>query len=242
MKEKFKMILVSCLLIGGCGTSDVEIDKKEEIVEEVETEEKVEDLENEVEIEEDVETEEKEEDLENEKVYTNIEDGLLSNDNRFSLNAYYMLLDESNKKVGSTMTPTYIVIHNTANSAPAINEVKYLNSSSNTSSTSFHFAVDDTSVYQAINLKYNAWHAGDISMNKKSIGIEVAKSTITDTEVKDKAIENAAKLTAVLMEYYDIPLSRVITHQDVTGKNCPHDILERYGWDNFKTLVSSYLN
>jgi len=78
-------------------------------------------------------------------------------------------------------------------------------------------------------------------MNKKSIGIEIAKSTIKDTNIKDKAIDNGAKLTAMLMEHYNIPLDRVITHFDVTGKDCPHDILNRYGFNNFKDLVIKYL-
>ena len=55
-------------------------------------------------------------------------------------------------------------------------------------------------------MNYNAWHAGNRSMNKKSIGIEIAKSTIKDESIKDKAIENGAKLTAMLMKYYNIPL------------------------------------
>ena len=40
---------------------------------------------------------------------------------------------------------------------------------------------------------------------------------------------------------YDIPIEKVITHQAVTGKHCPHDILDRYGYDNFLNLVRSYL-
>ena len=179
----------------------------------------------------------------NQKIeYINVENGLLSINNQFNLDVNYMLLNENNKKVGGKMTPTYIVIHNTANSAPAVNEAKYLNSSSNVSATSFHFAVDDASIYQTVNMKYNSWHAGNRNMNTKSIGIEIAKSTIKDNNIKDKAIENGAKLTAMLMEYYNIPLERVITHYDVTGKDCPHDILHRYGFDNFKQLVKTYLN
>ena len=227
MNKKIKMIMIGLIFIGGCS-------KKEEINNS--GHEQV------FEVVEDINKEEKAENLTQTIIYNNVEDGLLNQENEFNLNTYYMLLDKGNKKVGSQMIPTYIVIHNTANSAPAINEAKYLNSSSNTSSTSFHFAVDDTSVYQTVNMNYNSWHAGNIAMNKKSIGIEIAKSTIEDVDVKNKAIENGAKLTAMLMKYYDIPLERVITHNDVTGKDCPHDILHRYGFANFKELIKSYLN
>ena len=177
-----------------------------------------------------------------ETTYDNVVDGLLNTTNEQGLEVHHMILPTNHKKVGYEMSkPTYIVVHNTANTAPAINEVKYLNSSSNTSYTSFHFAVDDVNVYQAVNMKYNAWHAGENTMNKQSIGVEIAKSMITDTTIKDKAINNGAKLVAMLMKEYNIPIERVITHQDVTGKHCPHDILDRYGYDNFLNLVKSYL-
>ena len=174
--------------------------------------------------------------------YDNVVDGLLNTTNEQGLEVHYMILPTNHKKVGYEMSkPTYIVVHNTANTAPAVNEVKYLNSKSNTSYTSFHFAVDEVNVYQAVNMKYNAWHAGENKMNKQSIGVEIAKSMISDTKIKDKAINNGAKLVAMLMKEYDIPIERVITHQAVTGKHCPHDILDRYGYDNFLNLVRSYL-
>ena len=177
-----------------------------------------------------------------ETTYDNVVDGLLNTTNEQGLEVHHMILPTNHKKVGYEMSkPTYIVVHNTANTAPAINEVKYLNSSSNTSYTSFHFAVDDVNVYQAVNMKYNAWHAGEQTMNKQSIGIEIAKSMISDTQIKDKAINNGAKLVAMLMKEYNIPIERVITHQAVTGKHCPHDILDRYGYDNFLNLVKTYL-
>ena len=231
MNRKINLLLLIVVLLGGCtsNSNKTELNKKEEqIVEDNIKKENQEVIEDTINLKQPI-------------VYDNVEGGLLSKENEFKLDTYYMLLDKDNKKVGGQMTPTYIVIHNTANSAPAINEAKYLNSNSNTSSTSFHFAVDDTSVYQTVNLNYNSWHAGNISMNKKSIGIEIAKSTIDDISIKDKAIENGAKLTAMLMKHYNIPLDKVITHYDVTGKDCPHDILHRYGFNNFKDLVSFYL-
>lgn len=230
MIKKVNLLVCIMLIVGGCSVkteesvNEVIIDSFENNI--VASEETIKE-----EVKEKEET--KAEELKQPVVYENIIDGLLSKNNEYGLDTYYMLLGKGNKKVGSSMTPTYIVIHNTANSAPAINEAKYLNSSENTSSTSFHFAVDDTTIYQTVNLKYNSWHAGNITMNKKSIGIEIAKSTISDAEIKDKAIENGAKLTAMLMKHYNISIDHVITHNDVTGKNCPHDILERYGYDNF---------
>ncbi|QJC88170.1 N-acetylmuramoyl-L-alanine amidase, phage associated [Bacillus subtilis] len=47
-------------------------------------------------------------------------------------------------KCPNPMTAEYITIHNTYNDASAANEVSYM--IGNTSSTSFHFAVDDKEV------------------------------------------------------------------------------------------------
>lgn len=231
MIKKIKLLLAGVLFIGGC--QNVSFIEKDSIVSSEIIEENKQEIKDKI--------NEGSESLNQKIEYINVKDGLLNKENEFKLNVNHMLLSEDNKKVGGKMTPTYIVIHNTANSAPAVNEAKYLNSSNNTSSTSFHFAVDDTDVYQTVNMKYNSWHAGDRNMNVKSIGIEIAKSTIKDISIKDKAIENGAKLTVMLMKYYDIPLQRVITHYDVTGKDCPHDILHRYGFDNFKKLINEYL-
>lgn len=57
-----------------------------------------------------------------------------------------------------TMTPEFIVVHNTANDASALNEITYMNNNNN--QTSFHFAIDDVEVRQGIPLNRNAWHAG----------------------------------------------------------------------------------
>ena len=57
------------------------------------------------------------------------------------------------------MTPTRIVVHNTANDAPARNEIAYMRS--NDYECSFHYAVDDVEVVQGIPECRNAWHSSD---------------------------------------------------------------------------------
>lgn len=48
------------------------------------------------------------------------------------------------------MNAEYITIHNTANDVPAKNEISFMKNT--TSSTSFHFAVDDKEVIQGLPL------------------------------------------------------------------------------------------
>ncbi len=139
------------------------------------------------------------------------------------------------KKLGTSMSANKIIFHNTANSAPALNEVLYLNSIYNTSSVSFHYAVDDIGIYQAVPNNIYAHHAGNLAVNKESIGIEIAKSLSTNNEEKNNAIYNAQKLIRLLQMKYNI--DDVLPHYDVTGKHCPHDIFDRYSIDLFYSQI-----
>ena len=136
------------------------------------------------------------------------------------------------------MTPTRIVIHNTANDASAANEIAYM--LSNNKETSFHFAVDDKEIVQGIELNRNAWHApdGNGKGNREGIAIEICYSK-SGGERWLKALENAAELTAKLLKDYGWGIDRVTKHADYTDKHCPHRILDEYGWDNFLNLIKS---
>lgn len=136
-----------------------------------------------------------------------------------------------------SMSPVGVCIHNTANDAPAANEISYM--LGNDDKVSFHFAVDDKEIIQAIALNRNAWHAGDGgsgSGNRKYIGLEICYSKSGGPKF-ESAMKNAAWLTAKLMKDYGWNISCVKKHQDFSGKHCPHRILDDYGWDYFLNLV-----
>ena len=137
-----------------------------------------------------------------------------------------------------SMQPTRIVIHNTANDATAQNEITYM--LRRPEQVSFHFAVDDKEIIQAIELNRNAWHAGDGNGkgNREGIAIEICYSK-SGGEKFIKAVENAAELTAKLLKDYGFGIDKVTKHQEFSGKHCPHRILDEYGWDNFLNLVSN---
>ena len=140
-----------------------------------------------------------------------------------------------------SMTPQYITIHNTSNNASAENEVKYMISNNN--QTSYHVAVDDKYVIQAIPFNRNAWHAGDGASgtgNRKSIGIEICYST-GNIETFKKAEANCAKYVATLLKQYGWTTSRVKRHKDWSGKNCPHKTME-LGWDRFVKMIQAELD
>lgn len=134
------------------------------------------------------------------------------------------------------MNPTRIVIHNTANDAPAENEIKYMQA--NSAQTSFHYAVDEKEAVQGVDLWRNAWHAGDGGNgkgNREGIAIEICFSKSGGTRFEE-AEKNAAELTAKLLLDFGWGIDKVTKHQDYSGKYCPHRTLDM-GWDRFIAMV-----
>lgn len=156
------------------------------------------------------------------------------------------LLPESLKswKFPYDMKPEFIVVHNTANDASADNEVKYMHKSKAQGGrqTSYHYAVDDKEVVQAIEEKYNGWHAGDGARgkgNRKGIAIEICYSK-SGGDRFTKAEENAAELIVDILKRYGWGIDKVMKHQDFMKKYCPHRTLD-LGWNRFIDMVSAKL-
>ncbi len=135
------------------------------------------------------------------------------------------------------MTPIGICMHNTANSAPATNEINYMNS--NNYQVSYHLAVDENQAIQGLPFDRNGWHAGDGNGqgNRKHIGIEIARSTSNDANVFAKAERRAAAVVAKLCQTYGWSTSNVLAHRDFASKNCPH----RTNMGAFRKLVNEAL-
>ena len=153
-----------------------------------------------------------------------------------------MLVPESKYdiKCPYEMTPEFIVVHNTANDASAMAEISYMIGNNN--KTSFHCAVDNTQIVQAIPFNRNSWNAGDGKNgegNRKGISIEICYSK-SGGERFDDAEKLAAEYIAYLLKQYNWGIDRVHKHQDFANKNCPHRTLEE-GWQNFLNLIIFYL-
>ncbi|CAF1104168.1 unnamed protein product [Rotaria magnacalcarata] len=147
-------------------------------------------------------------------------------------------------KYGAAQTVKWITIHNTANKASADNEASYLNTRRDNQYISFHYVVDNIHAIQLLPDNTHGWHAGDGSGegNKASIGVEIAQSTNDNISIRDASIENGARLAARLLKRFNFGTDRLRKHQDWSGKVCPHDILGRYGWANFVSLVQQKMN
>lgn len=142
-----------------------------------------------------------------------------------------------------------IVIHNAATpngTAKALNRALH----NSKEYKSWHFSVDDKDIIQSLPLNRNAFATGDGAYglgNRTGIHIEIAKDNDTDSEEEwKKARDNGARLAAELLYKYGWNIDHLKKHQDykMTSGNykyCPHKILDE-GWDDFKSLVSQYLD
>lgn len=147
---------------------------------------------------------------------------------------------------GYSNVPLYVTIHNTSNSsngadALAHAKIQYDRQNSPDVWLSWHFQVDDHSIYQSIPMDEVAWHAGDGSMmgNGNTIAIEICENNDGNYA---QAERNAAYLTAQILFENNLPKDAVRKHMDWSGKNCPHNINEgtkgTMGWEAFLNLVS----
>lgn len=140
------------------------------------------------------------------------------------------------------MKAQYITIHNTSNSAPASNEVSYMQG--NSLQTGFHVAIDENYVIKCADFNRNTWHAGDGTYgtgNRKSIGIEICRSTHDDESLFTRAEQNCAEYVAKLLKERGWGLDRVKRHKDWSGKYCPHKTMDR-GWQRFLNMIQAELN
>lgn len=145
-----------------------------------------------------------------------------------------------NIKCPYKMTPTRIVVHNTANDATARNEIAYM--TNNNAETSFHYAVDDKEIVQGLPLNRNGWHASDGhgKGNREGIAIEICYSK-SGGDKFIKAEQNAVDLIVFLLKKYNWGIDKVTKHQDYTNKYCPHRTLDM-GWDRFINMIKDKLD
>lgn len=141
--------------------------------------------------------------------------------------------------VNKTYTKTEICIHSTGNeTSTADSERRWLDNPSNTRDASWHYVIDEKDCIQAIDDGKVAWHAGDSYGNNYAIGVEICHSGN-----RQKTLQRAAELTAMLMKQHNIPLNKVKRHFDYSGKSCPSILMANnwQGWKDFINLVEKEL-
>lgn len=158
---------------------------------------------------------------------------------------YTELVEEGNQaRPGIERRIKYVVIHETGNfsrGADAKAHSVYL-TENNADTTSWHYTVDERSIYHHIPDTEVAWHAGD-SLTKNGgnlcgIGVEICVNKDGDFQ---KAFENAAKLTAYLIDAYHLSVLDIRQHADFISKNCPETIRNENRMDEFIEKAKEYL-
>lgn len=163
----------------------------------------------------------------------------------------------------------YIVVHYTAgitskSGAAKDQAIEFKNRTVDRASADF--IIDDANIiqYQADINSTCTWHSGDGSYGGKvefenCIGIEICSTSKDGVYHKDAnnpnwyytdaVLDNAVKLIKWLMYEYNIPISNVIRHFDVSGKYCPGIIGWNTGdgnteekWLSFKNRLSTEIS
>ena len=149
----------------------------------------------------------------------------------------------------------YLAIHFTAGSSSKAGSAKSVKHVFEQRKASADFCVDDRDMVQFNPDLHNyyCWAVGDkkaigsnggqlygIATNRNTISIEICSTCIpaTSTAVShsnhdgwsftDTAINNAVKLSKILMKKFNIDKDHVVRHYDISGKLCPGIL----GWNN----------
>lgn len=141
-----------------------------------------------------------------------------------------------------SMKAAYITVHDTGNSGPAVNEIKYMVTNNN--QVSFHLAVDEAEVIQGLPFDRNSWACGDGTNgtgNRKSINVEICRATHVNDSLYRKAEDNAVYVVARLLYANQLSIEKLKKHQDWSGKTCPNVLLKEGRWDEFKERVNTVL-
>jgi N-acetylmuramoyl-L-alanine amidase len=140
---------------------------------------------------------------------------------------------------GTKMSPTSITIHSTGNPrSTARNERGWLTNPSNDRIASWHIVVDEREAIEAIPLDEVAYHAGNATGNRTSIGIEICESGN-----RQKTLANAVKLVAKMLKERGWGINKLRRHYDWSRKICPRIMADSNwaGWEQFKKDVEKEL-
>jgi hypothetical protein len=157
---------------------------------------------------------------------------------------YYKKQLTINYSNGITITPKYLVIHETDNySVGADADAHYRYWSTNADAeASTHFVVDSTQIYQMLELNQKAWHVGDNKeysdiTNSNAIGIEIA---VNDDGNFETATQHAINLTIAIMRELHMTIDQLKMHNDASGKEDPiHFLNNPKLWDDFIAQVQA---
>lgn len=142
---------------------------------------------------------------------------------------------------GGTNPVDFIIVHQTGNTRVGADAQMHARLQSGGFTASWHIQVDDKVAIQSFPYSAQCWHAGDGRGpgNLTSAGVEICVNQDGDYV---QAVKNGAEVVKQLMNQFNLPLSAVKQHWDITRKNCPAQIRagkDGIGWNSFLDLVKN---
>lgn len=136
-----------------------------------------------------------------------------------------------------------VCVHETGNTGSGADAKAHakLQANGNPRQANWHYQVDDKIAIQSYSENAQLWHGGDYTANTIAISVEICVNNDGDY---NQAILNAIDLVYDIAKRNKIPISRVKTHKEYSGKNCPTKLLSgKYGWtvSQFKYRVNKLL-
>lgn len=156
------------------------------------------------------------------------------------MNIPFVPAHSSNYSRGRTASIQWIVVHYTANDGDTdAGNAHYFQGANRKASA--HYFVDEDSVTQSVRDTDTAWHCGASTYyngcrNANSIGVEMCSDKTGGKYIITEAtVARTVDLVRQLMKKYNIPVSRVCRHYDVTHKVCPEPwVRNPQLWTDFK--------
>lgn len=99
--------------------------------------------------------------------------------------------------------------------------------------TSWHYTVDDHSIYQSFKDETECWHAGNGDIY--GIGIEMC---INSDGYYDASLRNNARLIASLLIKHNLGMKSIKMHNDYSSKLCPETMIQNRRWFEFLEMIS----
>lgn len=106
------------------------------------------------------------------------------------------------------------------------------------SEESAHYVIDKNGeIYEMVDEIFPAWHAGEMNLN--SIGIQLVNNSIK--KYPEIQVEEAAKLTADILNRHEMSIDNLVRHSDVSGERGKRDPYNHFPWEEFKLKVRGFL-
>lgn len=146
----------------------------------------------------------------------------------------------STRRPGEIREIRYVIIHETDNrssGADAAAHSAFLTGDQN-DIVSWHYTVDDHSIYHNVPDNEICWNAGDGRAenggNMHGIGVEMCVNLTDDYE---QVLVNTAALTAELLKTYGLTPDDVRLHEDFMDKICPHRLITEGRVEEFMQMI-----